>query len=535
MQFKPVVSVCKHSPRLKYAFLVSAYLLLTSCVSSVTSPVFINTALVSAAEKVTDEPLPIHVKESLSRYLNRTSPAYFFVANDGGHTLGLGCVQDYCDYDGGEEYRKGKQRCQKLRLGMDCTLLYLRKQPVTSHIKFKSDLTYRLLSGDISIPPEKALGKIIYMPGFSGWSSKNYNFPPAILDDGISPLLGQLEEYGWDVDILNIMHLDRTYLSKHPYLYKNLLSKIISETREKGYQRVILYGGSRGGAEIMHSVQAGIKPDAIALMEPDWHGPKYNSRGEFNDNHRTRSSKITNLLSEQKVDRIVFSFFKDSQWYSDISRTEIEQTLRKTGNNYFLIATPIGLEGHGGSWTKRFSNIYARCLSQFFLGEINLESECSHPDIDNSSYANWATKKPIIENGYKLLSGNEILPYVNKKALCPYNPVRDTTSRYRCLIWDEEGIRKSFLNEFGQLILTNSIIDFGPSGYCRHNGLDSPTYRCSGVYVVEDNLLALAPDKRNSFSWFRLIEKARVENLFKKADFYCKNPDKLESVNCEAL
>ena len=285
----------------------------------------------------------------------------------------------------------------------------------------------------------------------------------------------------------------------------------------------------------MHSVKSGIKPDAIALMEPDWHGPKYDERGILNENHASRASNIKQLLSEQKVPRIVFSFFKDSQWYVDINRNEIENALLETGGKYFLIATPDDLEGHGGSWTSRFSNLYANCLSSFFLGEIDSESECDLPDINDSDYTNWATTKPIVDNNYRLLLGEETLNHVNKKALCRYYPAKDFTSKYNCLIWNEEGTEKSFVNEFGQLILTNSIIDFEPLGYCRHNGLYSPTYQCSQVYIIEDNLVAVSPNDTNGFSWYRLVDKVDVEKQFIQAKYYCRNTDKLEAVFCEAL
>ncbi len=525
----------KLTSRHRYCTLLGFLFFITACASNVTNPLFLNKALASASEKLTKQALPLHVKESLDNYLESTTAVYFFVANDGGHTVSWVCLQDYCDYNGSKEYKRAKQRCQELRLGMDCTLLYLRKNPVSESIKFKTDLTYQLLSGDISIPPKKARGKIVYMPGFSGWSSSRYNFLSAITDDHIPPLLANLEENGWDVDILNILHLDRTLLSKHPGLFQNLLSNIVIEARQEGYQRIILYGGSRGGAEIMHSVQAGVTPDAIALMEPDWQGPKYNNRGVYNTSHASRGSNITSLLSEQGVDRIVFSFFKDSRWYLDITKDEIEQAIVKANSKYFLIAAPDGLEGHGGSWTHRFSKIYAQCLNLFFLGQINSASECKPLNIDESNYENWATKKPIIENGYRELSGNEILTYINGRALCPYNPAEDTTSKYSCRIWTDEGVKRSFLSEFDQLVLTNSIIDLEPSGYCRHNGLYSPTYRCSKIYIIEDNLIAIAPNNRNNFSWFRLMEKNEVEVLFGEADFFCNNLDKLEPLHCESL
>lgn len=125
------------------------------------------------------------------------------------------------------------------------------------------------------------------MPGYSGWDSDSYNFPPALADDRLSPMLEKLESYGWDVDVLNILHTDITYLSKGYGLLKELLSNAILAARNQGYQRVVLYG-SRGGAEIMRGVIAGVEVDAIVLMEPDWHEPKYNERGQLNPDDTLR-------------------------------------------------------------------------------------------------------------------------------------------------------------------------------------------------------------------------------------------------------
>ncbi len=525
----------RHFTRLLKCTLPGLAVVLASCTSTVSNPIFLSPTLKLDGDKLTETTLPLSVKASLESYLEGTTPLFFFVANDGGHTLGWRCRNNYCDYDGMEEYQAAKERCESLRLGMGCSLLYLRKMPVTENIVYKPGLTSLQLDAGEMVAPDKSHGKIIYLPGYSGWSNREYNFPPAMSDADLSPVLWRLESYGWDVDVLNILHSDRSWLASDFDLYGNLLFRKISAARESGYQRVILYGGSRGGAEIMRAVLAGAQPDAIALMEPDWHGPKYDSRGEYNDDHSKRAQEIKKLLSEQKVERIVFSFFRNSRWYADFTREEIKDTLGILGNNYFLIAAPADLEGHGGSWTHRFSNLYAQCLHRFFLKEISSESECVVPELDNSKYQNWATNKWIKEGNYKSLAGVEILDFINNKALCPYSPASGYVSKYSCHIWDEEHRQISFMNEFDQLLLSKDILDLTPNGFCRHNGLSSPTYRCAEFFIIEHDLVAIVPQDKNSFYWYRLVDKEKVENTFSQAIYSCENKSKLESVNCHKL
>lgn len=373
------------------------------------------------------------------------------------------------------------------------------------------------------------------MPGYSGWDTEGYNFPPALTDDGLSPVLEKLESYGWDVDVLNILHADRTYLSSNYELLKQLLSDAILDARNSGYQQVVLYGGSRGGAEIMRSVIAGVKVDAIVLMEPDWHGPKYDERGLYNQGDTERKQEVRNLLAKQKINRVIFSFFKNSRWYGDYSAAEIDETLGVLGSQYFLIAAPEDLEGHGGSWTQRFSNLYAECLHRFLIGQISAESECETAAIDNTQHENWATNKWIKQGSYQSLSGKEILSYLDNKGLCRYYPSTKYTSKYSCLIWDEDGRQASFTNEFNQLLISNDIIDLKTSGFCRHNGLNSPTYRCASFYLIEEDLVAILPKDKNSFYWYRRVDKAKIEKVFKEASFICTNTSKLDSVYCEDI
>lgn len=95
--------------------------------------------------------LPLSARGRLENYLSNKTPVYFFIANDGGHTLSWVCLEDYCDYDGEVAFKEAQHECETLRLGMGCTLLYVGRDPINNSLNFDEKLTSVQLSGDISI------------------------------------------------------------------------------------------------------------------------------------------------------------------------------------------------------------------------------------------------------------------------------------------------------------------------------------------------------------------------------------------------
>jgi hypothetical protein len=518
----PLIGLCLH-------------LVACSIGQRVTNPVFPNPTLERQASNIAQQPMPFHIGVALAQYLDEDEPIYFLVADDLQHASYSACTRTTCFFDGVEALNQAYEDCADLRPGSTCSLLYLRRKPLASDIRFKDSISYKLLRGECSIAPAEAHGKIIYLPGFSGWYRYGYNFPPAMTDDEISPALQALEALGWDVDVLNLMHLDRPYLWYRPEMLSELLDELITTARREGYRRVILYGGSRGGAEIIQAVVGGASPDAIALMEPDWHGPKFDSRGGFNDDHGVRASEISELTALLPTRRIAFVFFRNSRWYGDIERADIQQALESTGADYLLIAKPPLLDGHGASWSRRFANVYSACLHRFFLAEIDSMQDCEPPPVDETAYENWATSSRITAGDYQRLSGDEIRALFDGKGLCRYQPGENSTADTGCTIWQGSESVSSFTSEFDFLITLNALLDYRQSGYCRHNGFYSPTYRCNQVYRIEENLFAIVPEDRDRIFWYRIVDPEAVLEQQRRARYACENHSKLTSGSCRKL
>jgi hypothetical protein len=82
------------------------------------------------------------------------------------------------------------------------------------------------------------------------------------------------------------------------------------------------------------------------------------------------------------------------------------------------------------------------------------------------------------------------------------------------------------------LIVTTEIIEFNEDGYCRHNGLSDPSYGCGEVYRVDADLIAFTSRTRNIVSWYKLVDRNKVESNFGTASYRCDNTSKLDPVDC---
>lgn len=521
--------------RLLLLFGLGLHLAACTAVPRVTNPVFTNAELERQASQASQQPLPFHVGVALSRYRDEDEPVYFLISDDLQHTSYSACSSPPCFYDGRNALTDARKDCSDLRLGTKCWLLYLRRNSLAKNIRFKGSISYRLLRGEKSNSPAESHGKIFYLPGFSGWHYRGYNFPPAMTDSKVSPALQALEARGWDVDVLNMMHLDRVYAWRHPEMIAELLQQLVENARKEGYRKVILYGGSRGGAEIIQAVVEGVRPDAIALMEPDWHGPKFNSRGIYNAEHEVRGEEIGDLIAKLPSQRIVFSYFRNSRWYGDIERTEVRQALDSIDAEYLLIATPESLAGHGASWSQRFANVYGGCLHRFFLEEIDSIQDCKPSQVDESLYENWAVKSRVVSGQFESMSGEEIRDFFRDKGLCRYRPAEDAIDETSCQVWRGNERTRSFSNEFDILITTNDLLDFKPTEFCRHNGFFSPTYRCNQVFRVEEDLVAIVPEDGDSIYWYKVVGRDFVLKKHLEARYKCGNESKLKPGHCQKI
>ncbi len=210
----------------------------------------------------------------------------------------------------------------------------------------------------------------------------------------------------------------------------------------------------------------------------------------------------------------------------------VVQALNLTGARYFLLAAPGGLTGHGSSWTYRFANLYAQCLHRFFLGQIDSQDECETPEIDENAYQNWATREKLTTGQFKMLAAEEMHDLMQGKAACRYVPGSGRVSSINCHIWDRKSRTRGFINEFDRLILTRDIIEWDEGGFCSHNGLMHPSYSCGEVYLIDEDLIAITGQVRDSIFWYRIVDRDRVEDKYKQAAYLCSHAGKLDPIEC---
>ena len=149
------------------------------------------------------------------------------------------------------------------------------------------------------------------------------------------------------------------------------------------------------------------------------------------------------------------------------------------------------------------------------------------PDLDENDYANWAVKSHITEGDFTSLNSDQIREFVADKGLCRFVPGENEVSETSCHVWNESERIISFASEFDFLVTTNDLLDFKPEGFCRHNGFYSPTYRCSRVYRMNDDLLTIIDDDRDGISWYRVVDRDLVLERHRKARYTCENFSKL--------
>ena len=130
------------------------------------------------------------------------------------------------------------------------------------------------------------------------------------------------------------------------------------------------------------------------------------------------------------------------------------------------------------------------------------------------------------------MSGDEIRQFFADKGLCHFRPADESIDDQYCHVWHGEQRTRSFTNEFEIPIITNDLIDFRASGFCRHNGFSSPTYSCFEVFRVEDDLVAIVPDERDRIFWYQIVDRDFVQRKHVRARYRCRNDSKLEEGFC---
>lgn len=214
--------------------------------------------------------------------------------------------------------------------------------------------------------PEKARGLVIWNDGYDPAVAAPLKTPP---------IVQYFAEAGWDA-----MNL-RRHTAVMGDQTVNLILSGIEQAKAKGYQRILLFGQSRGAYA---SIQTGTyKPDILGILPlaPAGFGD-YGRSNQWRQNH----TAIRDLWESYKGSgiRVAAGFFTGDDWFETkepgVRGPYATKRLTELGVANFIINEPAHpwMQGHGGGYTWQFARRFGPCLDHFF--ETGEQPACDDDD-----------------------------------------------------------------------------------------------------------------------------------------------------------
>jgi hypothetical protein len=470
------------------------------------------------------------IKKAEEEYLNEAVPIVFMIPEDGEYANWWRCTEN-CTYHLPTEIKKAKEHCEaRSTKNQQCYVHYIGREKINKNIQYKKQLSYRVFSSNntISIPSSKAKGKILYFPGSWGWKWKgNPNIITTSNTDYTSYLLRKLNKIGWDIDRVYFHDFERaqfksTGSKEYKDTWHNAVKKIVDKYKKEGFDKIYLFGKSRGGAEVLWATSKQLDINGIMLMEPDFLGKKLTLDGKLKEMGRVK--KIGPLIKDSKTNKIVFALFKNSTWYGNIDGNDFKYFMG-SNKQAWILNKPKGYAGHSASQKIRFSNEFLNCFDEFLLLDEKEKFKCIPNKIDNSKIENWATKEHLILAGLKPFTSNNFTKFMRNKKLCSSNKINNNG---KCTVFGKI-LNKSTMG--GYRVIDNqgnsdskfynmSFFRYTNSGYCEYDKMIFGLERCLEAYRKDDIIFLV--DNKNTIRKLYAVKLSPLKkhtNIFISDDF----------------
>lgn len=432
------------------------------------------------------------VKKAMEHYLDKPTPLMFYVAPDGQTAVFWTSSSPTTWQPRPGQLDRWAKSCAATRLVETCYLLLTGRDLVDPDISFETEIDAVSVQAweTQRVGPNKAKGKIIYFPGYPGWSGSRptvFRTPDA---RSVPPVFVALNDLGWDVDAGIIQHFDRVAFRDDGPALKAAIQKQVDAARAEGYRRVILAGLSGGSREIMIAAIEGVTADGLAVFEPGWlrtraYTNAKRSLGGRNAPHQDLED-LGNSMRDVRVGKVMLAFFDRFPWGREFLGQDFTPYI--DGKDHYVLFGPDGYAGHGAVWTARFARQYAGCLDRFLSDHDDGGFDCSPEPVDEADIANWATYEDIEENEVEAVSGQAFEEMLTGKQVCGWDFFGDRRAPDTRCFTLKNGVR---LEDSGEgmtpAFYRRRDMDFEEDRLCGLdvNNSDGRLF-CVEVYVTDD-------------------------------------------------
>ena len=451
--------------------------------------------------------LPASILETEKEYLGVAVPIAMAVSGEGAYATYWYCEDaGDCEFDLAESLRDVIAHCEELGLGQTCFIHAVGRKRINPGLTYKKRIAFSVTPGEEveRHGPQNARGKIFHLPGFSGWSYEMPNFSPNPKDGQVSVMFKDLNDRGWDVDVVHFLHYGRYMFYNRDKMYAEIVTELAEKARQEGYSKVVLFGISRGGSEAMRAAVEGVPVDAVVLIEPDWQGPKHNPDGSVRENHGAEKARaLGEYLQKLKTPRLGLMFFDKSDWFGDISRQQITAALAGYTGALFMLAKPAGHTGHFATESVRFARQYGGCLNDFLDARVAELAECTLAELDPDDIANWASLSNLPATLHPI-SGAELREALKDGAACPYDfRLRKVRTDLTCTVFGDHDRLLDADPSATWPTQFEAAVEFTEDGYCKLDvfGAQTTTRGCLRVYRVGDFFVFARTDNEAVFTY----------------------------------
>ena len=469
----------------------------------------------TASSSFTPKSLSPGIAAGIEQYLGEIVPIAFAIEANGEFFQYWRC-EVRCSYDIKSVVHELIKACEGMRIGSRCFIAYAGSTP-SSEFQFQSVIPHRLLTADQTrvLGPDAAHGAIVYFPGFGGWNVDYHNAHPRVDDAWIAPLYLALNRRGWDINIVNTAYQhDRSALWRDSDAYRELTGGVVDSLRDRGYQRIVIAGQSRGAAEVLLATANGVVPNAIIVSEPNDSGGALTREAGVNEHNEEQAELMFNRLSQSDISKSVMIFFEDSFWTQGWSK--YLQT-HPVSSSVLLIEKPTGFRGHDSESSPRFAG-HAQCISDYLLDGVARYEECDLTDFEPADSRYWQNRDQVVAAGLQPLPAGQVAALLSGNTLCGFD-------------WDEQRARTDWtcayfgsdfrLKDSGDYIdypyNNYGTLEYVDGGYCMRDGFNSYTdSECVETFFKGDKVFMVSG--REGTAW---IQGLLPGNRIKIHDVVC--------------